>query len=127
MVRQTDLMGMAYVASVVVRKVLFNLKIAGSTQAARVFAAFVPFIVLWFYGVQARVRNLLSSDPAAMSALKGMLYGTGAAFLINDSGVVFASIMLSLVLMMLLYALLADLVRTPDQPTVPAEVQTCRE
>jgi len=124
---QTDSMGLANVAAMAVRKVLFNLRIAGSTHAARVFAAFLPFIVLWFCGVHAKARDLLSSDPSCISALKGMLYGTAVALLINDSGIVFASIMLSLVLMILIYALLADLIRPSGQQVAQAEVKTCPE
>ena len=109
--RVTDVMhrlGDGYVIPIVLRKVLLNLGITTSDVAVKVYLAFVPFLALWVYGLQSKITAMLGRDPRLVAALKGMLYGALAAFLLNDSGVVMANIMIAMIVLVLLYSLLEN-------------------
>lgn len=98
--------GVDYVLAVVFRKVLLNLRHMGLDHTAWVVMAFVPFLGLWFWGVQGKVMGRLAGDKAVAVGLKAVLVGAGAAFLFNDSGIVMSSIMLSITVLVLIYSLL---------------------
>ena len=106
----TERFGPGYLAAVALRKVGFNLKTTFSVKGIGIFSAFVPFLVVWFWGVQGKVRTLFKSDPRVMAGVKAVLAGSAAAYLLNDSGIVFAAIMIAMTVLVLLYSVLEEIV-----------------
>ncbi len=88
------------------RKALMNARIASSHTAQQAFAAFVPFLVLWFWGIQPKIREMLARDDRLIAGLKALVVGSVAALVMNDSGIVMAGIMISMTVLALVYALL---------------------
>ena len=85
---------------------LLNIEIALSNRAVIAYMAFLPFGILWFWGVHGKLKQMLGKRTLA--GLKGLLIGCAAAFLLNDSGIVMANIMLAMTAVVLLYSLLED-------------------
>ncbi len=111
----TDKLGGGYLESLAMRKVLFNLKTTFSVKGISVAIAFAPFLALWFWGVQGKVRKLFEQPACAkqkgcceLAGLKAIMVGAAAAYLLNDSGIVFAAIMIAMTVLVLLYSLLED-------------------
>lgn len=98
--------GQGYVLSLVARKTMLNLDIAVSRQAVRAYIVFVPFLALWFYGIQGKVKLLFAEEKHVLAGLKGIVIGAAAALVLNDSGIVIASIMIAMTVLILLYSLL---------------------
>lgn len=105
----TEKLGGGYLASIAMRKVLFNLRIAFSKEALFYALAFVPFLALWFGGVKGKVRTAFKADPRTLAGMKAVLVGAVAAFLLNDSGIIFAGIIMAITMLILLYSLLEKL------------------
>lgn len=110
----TERLGPGYLAAIALRKVVFNLRTTFSVKGIGVFSGFVPFLAVWFWGVQGKVRSLFKSDARVMAGVKAVLAGSAAAYLLNDSGIVFAAIMIAMTVLVLLYS-------------VFEEVEPCRE
>jgi hypothetical protein len=68
----------------------------------------VPFLALWFGGVQGKVRSAFKQDSHIIAGMKAVLIGAAAAFMLNDSGIVFAGIMIAITVLVLLYSLLEE-------------------
>ena len=119
-----DKLGVGYLLSIVSRKTLLNLRIMVSKNGVRAFMAFLLPLVLWSWRIHGSVRMKIADDEYTWAGLKSLLYGVLVAFLFNDSGVVMASIMLAMAMLLLIYALLekCDLAAKPD-----AEARVCRE
>ena len=100
--------GHGFLWDTVIRKVGFNLKTT-YTIGLRVFLVFVPFLALWFWKLRDKARGIYKDDPRVMAGVKAILWGSGAAFLFNDSGIVSASVMVAMVVLVLLYSLLEEL------------------
>jgi hypothetical protein len=105
----TEKLGAGYLWSLAMRKVLFNLRITFSMDGLHYALAFVPFLALWFGGVQGKVRTVFKDDPRIVAGMKAVLIGAVAAFMLNDSGIIFAGIMMAMTMLMLLYSLLEEL------------------
>ncbi len=103
----TQNLGAGFLSSTLVRKMALNLKYT-FTIGLRVFLAFVPFLAIWFWKVRGKVQTLYKDDPAVMAGAKAVLWGSGAAFLLNDSGIVSASIMIAMTVLVLLYSVLEE-------------------
>ena len=117
---------LGFVADVFVRKALMNLSIGASPQAHKALLLFSPFFVLWAAGVQRGVVEAVASDRRVAAGLKGILIGAFFAFLLNDSGIVIAGLMVAIVVLMLLYSLMEEVAaRGGDSENV--EVQDCQE
>ena len=106
----TEEFGPGYLIGVALRKVGFNLKTTFSVKGIGIFCAFVPFLTIWFWGVQSKVRSLFENDPRMMAGIKAVLAGSAAAYLLNDSGIVFAAIMIAMTVLVLLYSVLEEVV-----------------
>ncbi len=102
-------LGNRYLVAIVLRKVLLNITLTGSGTAVKAFLAFTPFLALWFYGIQGKVKQLFIKDPCMIAGLKAVVVGAVAGYLFNDSGVVMAGIILSMMIAILLYCLLETL------------------
>ena len=102
-------LGNGYLVAIVLRKVLLNITLTASGTAVKAFLAFTPFLALWFYGIQGKVKQLFVKDPCMIAGLKAVVVGAVAGYLFNDSGVVMAGIMLSMMIAILLYCLLETL------------------
>lgn len=103
--------GLGSVAEVAWRKLSMNLRIAGQDSSARIFLAFVPFMALWFYVVQPRVKQMIEDDRCLVACLKAVVVGAVAALLLNDSGVLMAVFMVAMTVLVLVYSL----VESPDR------------
>ncbi len=103
--------GLGSVTEVAWRKLSMNLRIAGQGSSVRIFLAFVPFMALWFYGVQPRVKQMIEDDKRLIAGLKALLVGAVAALLLNDSGVLMAAFMVAMTVLVLVYSL----VELPDR------------
>ena len=101
-------LGGNYIASVALRKILFNLKTTFSVKGASVLTAFTPFLMLWFWGVRNKLSDSLKQTPKVMAGTKAILAGSVAAFLFNDSGIVFAMAMIAITVIILLYSLVEE-------------------
>lgn len=101
-------LGGNYILSIALRKVLFNLKTTFSVKGASVLTAFAPFLTLWFWGVRGKLANMLKTTPKVMAGTKSILAGSVAAFLFNDSGIVFAMAMIAITVIILLYSLVEE-------------------
>ncbi|MGQ9455127.1 MAG: hypothetical protein ACUVRS_09435 [Armatimonadota bacterium] len=88
------------------RKASMNVRLMVSEQAVSVYLAFAPFFVLWIWGVQPLVRELLGMDERLKAGLKALLVGTLAALILNDSGIVMFAIMNGMISIAVLYSLL---------------------
>lgn len=102
----TEKLGANYLVALVSRKMLINLRLCGTKQATWVVMAFLPFLVLWFWGIQGKVIKILGKDKVAVGGLKSILVGAVMSFIFNDSGVVMASIMIAMMVLVLVYSLL---------------------
>lgn len=99
-------MGGGYLFSIAVRKVAHNVWQSTSYHAVRAIFGFVPFLILWFWCVQKHVKRMLGEDKQIITGLKGVLIGSIFAYLLNDSGIVIAGIMIAMIVLILLYSLL---------------------
>ena len=90
------------------RKALMNARIASSHTAQQAFLAFVPFVGLWFWKIQPKVKQMLAGDDRLVAGLKALAVGAVAALVMNDSGIVMAGIMISMTVLALVYSLLED-------------------
>ena len=104
----TEKLGGSYLANIAMRKVLFNLRITFSMAGLHYALAFVPFLALWFGGVQGKVRSAFKQDSYIIAGMKAVLIGAAGAFMLNDSGIVFAGIMIAITVLVLLYSLLEE-------------------
>ncbi|MGI6296665.1 MAG: hypothetical protein ACOX3G_11315 [Armatimonadota bacterium] len=100
--------GGSYIISIALRKILFNLKTTFSVKGISVLAAFAPFLTLWFWGVRGKLAQMLKQTPRVMAGTKAILVGSVAAFLFNDSGIVFAMAMIAITVIILLYSLVEE-------------------
>ncbi len=100
--------GGSYIVAIALRKILFNLKTTFSVKGVSVLAAFVPFLTLWFWGVRGKLADMLKQTPRVMAGTKAILVGSVAAFLFNDSGIVFAMAMIAITVIILLYSLVEE-------------------
>jgi len=107
--------GFGAVLTVAMRKVLMNLRIATSDTAVYALLAFVPFAALWSWGIRARMEQLLGGDASRAAGLRAPAVGAAAAFVLNDSGVVMAGIMVSMAAVALTYALLERQTNVQDR------------
>lgn len=107
-----DKLGGNYVFSLIARKAQLNARIATCDTALRAYLAFMPFLALWFYGVQGKVRRVFADDKSVLAGLKGVLTGAVVALFVNDSGVVLANIMIAMIVVILLYSLLEEEMRS---------------
>jgi len=101
--------GEGHILSVAARKVAMNAGIIGTRRFLNTLVAFTPFFALWFCRVQGQVRVLFDKDPRDVGSLKAIMWGAGAAFLFNDSGAVFAGLMIAMTVALLIYSLLEEL------------------
>ncbi len=88
------------------RKCLMNLRITISEHAQNAYITFAPFIALWLWKAQPRLAMALTPDDRANAGLKALVVGAIATFILNDSGIVMAAIMLGMTAAALLYILL---------------------
>ena len=100
--------GTGFAIAIAARKATVALNLITSKQAEWGIAAFVPFLVLWFYGVKDVVRATFKCDDRLIRGFRGIIIGCVVAFLMNDSGLVFAAIMASMTMLILLYSLLEE-------------------
>lgn len=110
----TEKLGGGYLSSLAMRKVLFNLRITFSITGLHYALAFVPFLALWFWGVAGKVHEAFKSDARMVAGMKAVLIGAVAAFLLNDSGIIFAGIMIAMIVLVLLYSLLEEVQPCPE-------------
>ena len=99
-------MGGGYLFSIAARKVAHNAWQSTSFHAVRAMIGFIPFLVLWFWFVQKHVKQMLGKEKHIIAGLKGILIGSIFAYLLNDSGIVIAGIMIAMIVLILLYSLL---------------------
>jgi len=102
----TQRLGDGYVLTLMLRKALFNLKITATGIGVKVLLGFTPLFIFWFYGMLREIRKLFGRDRAVIAGLKAVLAGMVAAYLLNDSGVVFATMMIGITMLILLYCVL---------------------
>lgn len=112
----TSSMDNQYIASLAVRKVLLNIKFTFSHTALRAYLAFLPAVAVWIWGVQSKAKRMFGGDARITAGLKAVLYGVLAAYLFNDSGIVMASIMMVMIVLLLLYSLLEESVEAGKCP-----------
>jgi len=117
----TEKLGGGYLGSLALRKVVFNLKTTVSVKGIVPLLAFSPFLALWFWGIQGKVRSLFKPDARVMAGVKAVLIGAAAAFLLNDSGIVFGATMVAMTVLVLLYSVLES------GPYGAEGVEPCRE
>lgn len=110
----TKKLGGGYLGSLAVRKVLFNLGITFSAAGLHYALAFVPFLALWFWKVRDKANTLLKEDARILVGMKAVLIGAVAAFMLNDSGIIFAGIMIAITALVLLYSLLEKVASCPE-------------
>ena len=101
-------LGGSYIWSLAIRKMIFNLRLTFSVKGISVLCAFVPFLTLWFWGVKGKLSASLVKNPQMLAGTKAILAGAVAAFLFNDSGIVFAITMIAMTVLMLLYFLIEE-------------------
>jgi hypothetical protein len=106
--RAAGVVGANFWADLVGRKVLLNFKLTASGNAERAFLAFVPFIGLWLWKIHGRLGTVLGEDKSMVPGLQAIVVGSVVGYLANDSGVVLASIMLAMTVVVLLYSLLEN-------------------
>ena len=123
----TEKLGGSYLVGIAARKTLLNLRLTVSRTAVRALLSFVPFLALWFWGVQGKVKRMLGEDRRMIAGLKGLLIGSIVAYLLNDSGMVFANIMIAMTLLILLYSLLEKPESWLASPDMRREATACRE
>ena len=102
--------GVLYLASIMIRKALYNLQIMFSSNGLYVFGAFVIPICLWLWKLSASVSAKIN-DRYAKASLKALLWGCLCAFICNDSGITMAGIMLGLITSCIVYSLLEEKVK----------------
>ncbi len=100
--------GVGFAVAIAARKAAVAINLMGTKQAQWGIAAFVPFLVMWFYRVRDKVASMFKSDERLIWGLRGVIIGCVVAFLMNDSGLVFAAIMASMTMLILLYSLLEE-------------------
>lgn len=105
-----------YLAVLAGRKLLMNVRLLGTRQATTALLAFLPFFVLWFSGTQRRVDDFLQDRPRLRWGLIAGLIGAVAAFLLNDSGIVSAFLILACLVQALLYSMLESRKLIADIP-----------
>ncbi len=98
--------GYAVLIAIAARKVAMNLRLISLPQSLVAIAAGVPFFVMCFYSLRARVRKLTEGRPEMSSGILAALGCAVAAFLFNDSGIVAATLIFGFLAMSLLYSLL---------------------
>jgi hypothetical protein len=97
--------GTRFLLEMMIRKIGFNLKTVFGSTACLIFLGFTPFLFVWFHKIQGKANQMLASIPGVRSGYIAMLIGSGVAFILNDSGIVMAAIMLGIMLSMLLCSL----------------------
>ena len=120
-------LGVGYIISLIMRKVFINLAIIISKQSSTILMIFVPFFMLWFYGVNGKINKMNADKPELIQGLKAILVGIATAFLLNDSGFVMACIMLAMLLIVLLYSLLDNKDFWQNRGNEQKEKQNCLE
>jgi len=100
------------VCGVALRKALMNLRLTFGSNAWRLYALFAPLLVMWIWGIQAKLRKLFASDPGMMPGLRALWVGAAVAYAANDSGVVMACLMMAVTVAILVYSLLDDRLRS---------------
>ncbi len=117
----TEKLGGGYLGSIALRKVAFNLKTTLSVKGIAPMVAFTPFVALWFWGVQGKVRegigNREQGTEGKLAGIKAVLVGAAAAYMLNDSGIVFGAVMVGMTVLVLLYSVLGE--RKDPTPTLP--------
>ncbi|MDH7602822.1 MAG: hypothetical protein QHI38_11810 [Armatimonadota bacterium] len=88
------------------RKCLMNLNIASSEHAQDAYLVFAPFVALWFWKVRPELNRIVAPDARFDAGLKALVVGAATAFVLNDSGIVMAGIMLGMTAAALLYTFL---------------------
>jgi len=94
------------VTEIALRKMLYNIRLTFGADAFKLYVAFTPLLVLWFWKIQPKVRDMLKEDQIMLPGLKALWVGAAAAFLANDSGVVMVCVMMAMTTVILLYSLL---------------------
>lgn len=97
------------VTEIALRKILYNIQLTFGANALKLYVAFTPLLVLWFWRIQPKVRDMFKEDPIMLPGLKALWVGAAAAFLANDSGVVMVCVMMAMTTIILLYSLLGQL------------------
>lgn len=97
--------GTRFLFEMLLRKIGFNLKTVFGSTACFIFLGFIPFLFIWFHKIQGKANRMLASTPGVRSGYIAMVIGSGVAFILNDSGVVMAAIILGIVISMLLCSL----------------------
>ncbi|MCE5322483.1 hypothetical protein LLG46_04105 [bacterium] len=92
-----------YVFSLIVRKVMLNLRIIVRPEAMIAYAVLIPTYLLWVYRVPSRFKEAFMSDKPTTASLKGLLIGMLVALIFNDSGMVMALIMFGMFSSLVLY------------------------
>lgn len=110
-------LGGGYIVALALRKALFNLKTTFSVKGISVLAAFTPFLTLWFCGVKGKLSSSLKGRPQLLAGSKAIMAGAAAAFLFNDSGIVFAMAMIAMTVIMLLYFLMEEVIDASNRST----------
>jgi hypothetical protein len=100
--------GLDGIPVLVARKALMNLRLATSHTAQQAFLAFVPFLALWFWGIQPKAREMIEGDDRLIAGLKALAVGSVVALALNDSGIVMAATMIGMTVLVLIYSLVAE-------------------
>lgn len=100
-------LGSGFLVSMLSRKALLNLRLFFSASGLRALMFYLPVTLVWLYRVSPRARDLFGTDKRVFAGLKAVGIGCLLAIFLNDSGVVMASIMLVMLLVVLLYSLLS--------------------
>jgi hypothetical protein len=106
----TGKLGGGYLESVALRKIAFNLKTTFSVKGIGPMLAFSPFLALWFWGIQGKVRegigNREEGVEGKIAGIKAVLVGSVVAYAVEDSGIVFGATMVAMTVLVLLYSVL---------------------
>ncbi len=89
-------------------KIELHVSLLEDTNAILAVLVFLPFLGLWFWKIKSRLKNAFRDVPDVYAGLKAILIGAVAAFIFNDSGIVFAGVMIAVLMLPLLYLLLEN-------------------
>lgn len=106
MAQTANTLGSTGVIAIALRKMLYNVRLTFGPNALKLYVAFTPLLVLWFWKIQPKLREMFSGDPIMLPGLKALWIGAAAAFLANDSGIVMVCVMMAMTTIILLYSLL---------------------
>jgi hypothetical protein len=90
------------------RKTAMNIGLIGTKQSRTAILSFIPFFIMWFFGVRHVVGNLVDRYPRLKAVTSAGITGAVAAFLFNDSGIVAGALVLTSLVCTLLYSLLQE-------------------